>query len=221
MLSSDNKETTTTAASTTAPLPADDDNNDDEDKQNSKDDKTEETKKPVTTPTTTTTTTTTATTPAPAVPDNTQAAVGEIIPGVVLYDSPVGCTETEAEAFRLINDIRLQNGLTPFKWDLNAYNAAKIRVNEITNNFSHKRPDGSKFSTAYSTEIYNSIKKLGENIAAGQKTSEKVVSDWMNSDSHRKNILDPEFTGMAIAFCHNDNAEYKNYWSQHFTTYFN
>lgn len=39
---------------------------------------------------------------------------------------------------------------------------------------------------------------LGENIAKGQLTVEQVMQDWMNSPSHRTNILRPEFEEIGI-----------------------
>lgn len=41
----------------------------------------------------------------------------------------------------------------------------------------------------------------GENIAMGQISEEEVVLQWMESDGHRKNILNPRFThiGFGVA----------------------
>jgi uncharacterized protein YkwD len=38
----------------------------------------------------------------------------------------------------------------------------------------------------------------GENIAAGQRTPAEVVSSWMNSEGHRANILNSQFTEIGI-----------------------
>jgi uncharacterized protein YkwD len=55
---------------------------------------------------------------------------------------------------------------------------------------------------------------VGENLAAGQPTPERAFTDWMNSPSHRDNILDPRFTelGVGVRF----GGEYGVYWVQEF-----
>jgi uncharacterized protein YkwD len=43
---------------------------------------------------------------------------------------------------------------------------------------------------------------IGENIAKGQQTPEAVMESWMNSDGHRKNILNcsAKETGVGLAY---------------------
>ena len=163
-----------------------------------------------------TTTTTVATTPAPT---NT-APSQDIDTNIesVITDQPVNCTAEEAEVFRLVNEYRAQYGVAPLKWDQNAYKAAKIRCDEITTNFSHKRNGGQRFYTVYSEIIQERLYNYGENIASGQNSAQDVLNSWMNSELHRKNILNPEFDNLAVAFgVYNDS--YKYYWVQEFTTY--
>ena len=135
-----------------------------------------------------------------------------------ITDQPVNCTAEEAEVFRLVNEYRAQYGIAPVKWDQNAYKAAKIRCDEITTNFSHKRNGGQRFYTVYSEIMQERLYNYGENIASGQSTAQDVLNSWMNSELHRKNILDPDFDNLAVAFgIYNDS--YKYYWVQEFTTY--
>lgn len=135
-----------------------------------------------------------------------------------ITDQPVNCTAEEAEVFRLVNEYRAQYGIAPVKWDQNAYKAAKIRCDEITTNFSHKRNGGQRFYTVYSEIMQERLYNYGENIASGQSTAQDVLNSWMNSKLHRKNILDPDFDNLAVAFgIYNDS--YKYYWVQEFTTY--
>ena len=135
-----------------------------------------------------------------------------------ITDQPVNCTAEEAEVFRLVNEYRAQYGIAPVKWDQNAYKAAKIRCDEITTNFSHKRNGGQRFYTVYNEIIHDRLYNYGENIASGQSTAQDVLNSWMNSELHRKNILDPDFDNLAVAFgIYNDS--YKYYWVQEFTTY--
>lgn len=144
-------------------------------------------------------------------------------PAPVITDSPVNCTTEEAEVFRIVNEIRVSYGLKPYKWDTNAYKAAKIRCDESFNVFSHLRPDKTKFYTVYgvnSEEARDTVfKNVGENLGLGQPTAQRVVDNWMASTmGHRENILNPNIENMAVAFGTYNDA-YKYYWVQEFTTY--
>jgi uncharacterized protein YkwD len=57
--------------------------------------------------------------------------------------------------------------------------------------------------------------RLGENIAAGQPTSDDVVRDWMSSPAHRANLLDPSFREIGVAVVPGA-APYGVYWVQLF-----
>lgn len=143
-------------------------------------------------------------------------------PAPVITDSPVNCTAEEAEVFRIVNEIRVSYGLKPYKWDANAYKAAKARCSEIEQQFSHLRPDGSNFKTIYGysdDELWYKFCSVGENLGSGQPTAQRVVDSWMASTKgHRENILNPDFENLAVAFGTYSDA-YKYYWVQEFTTY--
>lgn len=160
-------------------------------------------------------TTTVTTTAKPTVQNRTT-------PAPVLTDSPVNCTAEEAEVFRIVNEIRVSYGLKPYKWDANAYKAAKARCSEIEQKFSHLRPDGSNFKTIYGysdEELWYKFCSVGENLGSGQPTAQRVVDSWMASTKgHRENILNPDFENLAVAFGTYNDA-YKYYWVQEFTTY--
>jgi uncharacterized protein YkwD len=57
-----------------------------------------------------------------------------------------------------------------------------------------------------------SYKTAGENIAKGQKTPQAVVTAWMNSDSHRANILNKNFTKLGVGYANGSSP----YWVQIF-----
>lgn len=166
--------------------------------------------------------TTTAATSAPK-PSTTPAQSNMQISSADITDEPVNCSAEEAEVFRIVNELRVSYGLTPYKWDANAYKAAKKRCDEAFDVFSHLRPDGTKFYTVYginSEGDKNTVfKNVGENLGSGQPTAQKVVDSWMASTAgHRENILNPDIENMAVAFgTYND--DFKYYWVQEFTTY--
>ena len=110
-------------------------------------------------------------------------------------------------AFNRVNEIRVANGLTPLTWNYQVENAAKVRANEIVSSFSHTRPDGRPWYTADDKVLY------GENLAQYYDSSDEVVQAWMNSPSHRANILKPDFKSGAIFTVEVDGEVY---WAEEF-----
>ena len=117
----------------------------------------------------------------------------------------------EKEVLKLVNDERAKVNAKPLSFDSTLNSAAIIRKGEITNYFSHTRPNGKPY---YSL----SLKIKAENIAAGQKTPKNVVNAWMNSPKHRENMLNPKYTTIGIGFTKmsNDPKKYNYYWVQVF-----
>lgn len=54
----------------------------------------------------------------------------------------------------------------------------------------------------------------GENIAAGQRTPDSVMSAWMNSSGHKANILSSNYNGVGIGYA--TGGPYGFYWVQIF-----
>ena len=114
-----------------------------------------------------------------------------------------------AKVAELVNVERAKAGLPALTLDAAASQAAQVRAAEIRTSFSHTRPSGKNCFTALAEAGVN-YRAAGENIASGQKTPEEVVTAWMNSEGHRKNILSPNFTGIGVGYLEG------NYWTQFF-----
>lgn len=112
----------------------------------------------------------------------------------------------------LINQARTENGLGELKLNDFLESSAMIRSKEIVTLFSHTRPN----QTSCFTTITISYHIVGENIAAGQFTIEEVFVAWMNSEGHRANILNKDFTDIGISLYYDPNSTYKYYWVQMF-----
>ena len=91
-------------------------------------------------------------------------------------------------------------------------NGCNIRAREISDVYSHSRPDGSSCFTV----LKEDYRELGENIAAGYQTPEEVVEGWMSSEGHRKNILNKNFTKIGVGYCHKPGSDMIHYWVQMF-----
>ena len=111
------------------------------------------------------------------------------------------------EASNMVNEIREDVGLEPLEWDNNLETVANVRANEISEKFSHTRPNGRQWYTV------NSKIQGGENLAYGFDNAEDVVDAWMNSPTHRDNILYDDFERVAISI-YEQNGTY--YWSQEY-----
>lgn len=139
----------------------------------------------------------------PSIPDNTP-------------DVPEDGGEQDSfvqQVVQLVNEERAKVGLAPLTVDTKAANAAQVRAGELTQSFSHTRPDGSSFSTAL-TQAGASFKGAGENIAYGQTTPEQAMESWMNSSGHRANILSSSYTSIGVG--HYRSASGTDYWTQLF-----
>lgn len=123
------------------------------------------------------------------------------------------------EVLALVNAEREANGLEALEWGTACEGAANLRVSEIVDVYSHTRPDGSSWDTA--CPIPASGGKSGENLAAGNGavSPETVVETWMASLEHRENILNKDFTKLAVGFKFDPDSQYQTYWSEIFSDY--
>ena len=110
-----------------------------------------------------------------------------------------GVQEAAEAVASLVNAARQDAGLSELELDADLCAAAQARAQEITQSFSHTRPDGSSCFTILE-EFGISYRAAGENIAMGQRTPEGVMDGWMNSSGHRANILNGTFTSIGVGY---------------------
>ena len=146
---------------------------------------------------------------------NPQVANPDLIyPGQVLNIPQLSDTvlQYESEVIRLVNEIRVQNGLKALTTNWELSRVARYKSEDMVNNkyFSHNSPTyGTPFQMMRSFGL--SYRTAGENIAYGQRTPAAVVDAWMNSSGHRANILNASYTQIGVGYCANG-----NYWTQMF-----
>ena len=95
--------------------------------------------------------------------------------------SEIDIEKFREEVFQLVNEEREKAGVPECVSDSTAMEYAQIRAEELAEKFSHESPNGSIMEYSHYT--------FAENIAKGQNTPEKVVSDWMASPGHRSAML--------------------------------
>ena len=77
------------------------------------------------------------------------------------------------------------------------------------NFFDHENPDGESAEDRIEQAGYV-WSAWGENIAAGQPSPEVVMEDWMGSDGHCANIMNPSFTEIGVG------RHFSGQWTQAF-----
>jgi uncharacterized protein YkwD len=130
-------------------------------------------------------------------------------------------TRWEYEVLSLVNQERVRNGLEKLSWGDSCSEAAETRASELVSLYAHTRPDGSSWDTACVAPDSNARYVEGENLVVGSSavSPETTVAAWMNSETHRENILNPEFTKLAVGFHFDPSTQYKTHWSQYFSNF--
>ena len=82
--------------------------------------------------------------------------------------------------------------------------------------FSHDGLDGSSPSERMKRAGFEGPGPMGENIAAGQTSPEKVVQGWMESPGHCMNIMDPEYQVLGAGYASVVGSPHTHYWVQTF-----
>ncbi|MCA1012775.1 CAP domain-containing protein [Halobacillus halophilus] len=166
------------------------------------------------------------TSPAPVVPEDNQNAESAERSGEEVNKEQADLTtsslkdyepsEYEKEVVALVNEERAAEGLKPLEMFNRLSGLAVVKSEDMAekNYFSHTSPTyGSPFEMM--DEFDFSYWAAGENIAAGQRTPEEVVEGWMNSEGHRANILNDQFTHIGVGYIE-DSGKYGTYWTQLF-----
>jgi uncharacterized protein YkwD len=120
---------------------------------------------------------------------------------------PAMANEMENQALALINQHRTSAGCEPLTPNAKLAAAAKGHAQAMAqkNFFSHKSKNGATFSSRIKAAGYRAG-WMAENIAGGQSTAAAVVSEWMGSAGHAKNIRNCALkeSGIAVVYQKDD-----------------
>ena len=108
------------------------------------------------------------------------------------------------EFHNLVNQERANNGQSQLNYGNHLQNAAVSRTAEITELFSHTRPNGLSFYTAPGFDQGGTI--VGENLqqtyisrnAAPEEIAQKLFDNWKKSPGHYENMMDGSYLDHAI-----------------------
>jgi uncharacterized protein YkwD len=106
--------------------------------------------------------------------------------------------EAEAKMLELLNEERTSRGLSPVTVDPTIVEVARAHSRDMWERkyFSHQNPDGEDpFDRMKEGEV--SFRAAGENLALAH-TVERAHRGLMNSEGHKRNLLDPAFKRIGI-----------------------
>jgi uncharacterized YkwD family protein len=137
----------------------------------------------------------------------------ETAPGNNTNDAAGGqLDQVRQQVIDLTNKARQDNGAGPLQLDTELASVAQKKSEDMAQNnyFSHTSPTyGSPFDMLRTFNV--DYTKASENIAAGQQSADEVVQSWLNSEGHRKNMLDPAVTHIGVGY-----ESDGDYWTQMF-----
>lgn len=112
-----------------------------------------------------------------------------------------GAEITAVQLLQLTNDAREQNGLPALRVNHQLTQAAFNKARDLLGRgyFAHTTPDGKPFYQWIDEARYN-YSYAGENLAIDFITGEELVTAWLESESHRANIMNERYleTGLAV-----------------------
>ncbi|QQS33789.1 MAG: CAP domain-containing protein [Acidobacteriota bacterium] len=120
----------------------------------------------------------------------------------------VNTRSVERIAFEMINSTRVEMGLSPLTWNEDIASVAREHSQNMAEFrfFSHRGLDNKMVSDRADAKGVRKWRAIGENIAYNrgyQDPVAKAVQLWLNSSSHKSNMLDPNWresaVGVAIA----------------------
>lgn len=175
----------------------------------------------VSTPSTVAASTAESSTDLPAGTASDVAVSVDTPPATAFANSVRPSTRTTAFGLRildLVNSERAAAGLPPLEQNDMLQQSAQDYAEDMADRgfFGHRDPEGRSSTDRIRSSGYLAppcdctwTYRTGENLARGQATSEEVMDDWMRSEPHRSNILDPHFTELGV-------GRAGEYWVQHF-----
>lgn len=158
------------------------------------------------------------------------------------YQSPMLGSESKERYLNAVNKVRSQgrecgregyfSPASSLRWSDALYKASYEHSNDMakSNSFSHlgssKSHDwtasvqhlkrGSSFKERIENNGYKRWKNIAENIALGAATIDEAMDQWLGSDRHCANIMNPEFTDVGMARVKKDGTQQIYYWTQNF-----
>ncbi|MEX2007667.1 MAG: CAP domain-containing protein [Candidatus Levyibacteriota bacterium] len=107
---------------------------------------------------------------------------------------------TSEKLLILVNKKRLENGVTPLKFDESLSSAAEKKAEHMFSNdyWAHISPDGTTPWFFIQNSGYEYV-YAGENLAKGFSSAEEAVDAWMKSEQHKENLLSSSYQDVGFS----------------------
>jgi uncharacterized protein YkwD len=125
-------------------------------------------------------------------------------------DPPLKMSTEEEEVVKLINAQRILARLEELEPNEKLFQSARLHAanmakqNKLDHELDGKTMIDRLLATGYGLE------SVAENIAFNQATPRKLLKSWMDSASHKKNILTSDFVHLGVGMARNAKGE--PYW---------
>jgi len=122
----------------------------------------------------------------------------KVMPQVLGYAANISPNEVE----RLINIQRNSNGLASLGDNSNLDSATLAKCNNMLAKgyWAHFAPDGTS-PWSFFLKFGYKYEYAGENLARDFQDAQSAVNAWMNSPSHKENILNPNYVDTGVGVC--------------------
>ncbi|MFV0307752.1 MAG: CAP domain-containing protein [Desertimonas sp.] len=126
--------------------------------------------------------------------------------------TPAPAPSQQQQVVDLVNQRRAQAGLPALRVDYRLSNAAQAHSQDQAARrvMSHIGSNGSTVGTRVTRAGYR-WSRVVENVAAGYGSAGGAVTGWMNSPSHRANVLDPKVIHIGVGLAYSSNGT--PYWT--------
>lgn len=131
----------------------------------------------------------------------------------------VNIAEVEQIAFKIVNEKRIENGLKPLTWSNDVAKVAREHSDDMAEFqfFDHRGLDNKLVSDRADRNGISKWRSIGENIAYNRGFNDpiaKTVQLWLDSPSHRRNMLSEDWKESAIGVAVAEDGAY--YFTQVF-----
>jgi uncharacterized protein YkwD len=120
----------------------------------------------------------------------------------------------EIELANLITSKRAEEGLADLDEQAQLTEAARLHAEDMGCNgfFSHVSPTNGGVLDRVAAVGYQYL-TIGEIIAGGEISPEKVLQEWLDSPIHREQILDTKYRQIGLGFVQVEEQGYTYYWT--------
>lgn len=118
------------------------------------------------------------------------------------------------EVVALTNGHRAAHVLPPLKLQHDLKEAAIWLARDMAEKgyLAHTDSIGRDFASRVQNFGYTDASELAENVARGTASPQGVLKQWMKSESHQENILNPNVREIGIGYAGNAKASGDSYW---------